>query len=182
MQARRAELIWQGKNLGEPPSAHLVEEPDLAHGVSGDNRIIHGDNLAALSALVEELVGQIKCVYIDPPYNTGSVFGHYSDDDNLSEWLSMIHPRLVLLRRLLSDEGVLFVQISRQVGYLKVLLDEVFGPARWLNDVVWKRRGGSANAETRLNNVTDFILCSARLDDESRQAGAARPVGPAALE
>jgi adenine-specific DNA-methyltransferase len=164
MQAGRAELIWQGKNANEPPPARLVEEPAMAHGEPSDNRIIHGDNLPALAVLAQELAGRAKCVYIDPPYNTGAVFDHYADDDDLADWLSMIQPRLVLLRRVLREDGVLFVQIGRQVGYLKVLLDEMFGPARWLNDIVWKRRGGSANPEMRLNNVTDFILCYGKSD------------------
>ena len=100
--------------------------------------------------LLTEIAGQVKCAYIDPPYNTSATFDHYADDADLPGWLAMMHPRLVLLHKLLREDGVLFVQIDgRQVGYLKVLLDEVFGRSRWLNDIVWKRRGGSANPETR---------------------------------
>jgi adenine-specific DNA-methyltransferase len=154
------ELVWPGKSSGAlVPAARLVEEAGLGHG-GGDNRLIHGDNLPVLAVLAGELAGQVACVYIDPPYNTGASFDYYADDADLPAWLDRLYPRLVLLRRLLRDDGLLFVQIDgRQLGYLKVLLDEVFGPRRWLNDIVWKRRGGSANPTSRLNNVTDFLVC-----------------------
>jgi adenine-specific DNA-methyltransferase len=161
MQGVRTELVWCGKESGAAaPAARLIEEPDQAYGDGGDNWIIHGDNLPALTALAAEMAGQVKCACIDPPYSTGAALAYYTDDADLPGWLAMMHPRLVLLRRLLRDDGVLFVQIDgRRLGYLKVLLDEVFGRSRWINDIVWKRRGGSANPNTRLNNVTDFILC-----------------------
>jgi adenine-specific DNA-methyltransferase len=168
MPGAPAHLLWSGRQretttLDSLPH-RLIEEPDQSHG-TGDNRIIHGDNLPALACLVAELAGQVKCVCIDPPYNTGATFDHYADDADLPAWLSLLHPRLVLLRQLLRDDGVLFVQIDgRRLGYLKVLLDETFGPARWLNDIVWKRRGGSANPNTRLNNVVDFIICYGKSD------------------
>jgi adenine-specific DNA-methyltransferase len=181
MQELQAELIWRGKEreLMHSPafSANsvtgcLVEEPALGHGDRGDNRIIHGDNLPTLAALAKEMSGQVQCAYIDPPYATGASFEHYDDDADLPGWLAMMHPRLVLIRRLLAEDGVLFVQIDgRQLGYLKVLLDEVFGRRRWLNDIVWKRRGGSANPSSRLNNVTDFIVCYGK-----SQRAALRPV------
>jgi adenine-specific DNA-methyltransferase len=165
MQAPRIELNWPGKGDPLPAAARLVEEAALGHGDRLDNRVIQGDNLPVLAALEGELAGQVKCACIDPPYNTGASFEHYDDGGSLAEWLAMLHPRLVLLRRLLRDDGVLFVQIDgRALGYAKVLLDEVFGRARWVNDIVWKRRGGSANPNARLNNVTDFILCYGKTD------------------
>jgi adenine-specific DNA-methyltransferase len=155
----KVQLVWPGKSAAVPAPARLEEEPGLAHGL-GDNRIIQGDNLPVLAALAGELAGQVACVYIDPPYNTGTSFDHYADDADRTAWLDRLYPRLVLLRRLLRADGLLFVQIDgRQLGYLKVLLDEVFGQRRWLNDIVWKRRGGSANPTSRLNNVTDFLVC-----------------------
>ncbi len=166
MQGEQTELIWRGKEKeADLPEARLVEDPALGYGDRRDNRIVHADNLPALAALAREMPEQVKCAYIDPPYNTGADFSHYSDDADLPGWLAMMHPRLILLRRLLREDGVLFVQIDgRQLGYLKVLLDEVFGRSRWINDIVWKRRGGSANPNTRLNNVTDFILCYGKTD------------------
>jgi adenine-specific DNA-methyltransferase len=161
MQAIEAQLSWPGKGANSVVSpARLVEEPAFAHGDHRDNRILHGDNLPALATLAADMAGQIQCIYIDPPYATGACYDHYDDAADLSGWLDMMHPRLMLLHRLLAADGVLFVQIDgRQLGYLKVMLDEVFGRRNWLNDIVWKRRGGSANPSSRLNNVTDFIVC-----------------------
>src|SRR5689334_22652774 len=97
-------LVWPGKSpAGSPRRAPLVEVPALGHG-SGDNRLVHGDNLPVLAALAGELPGQFACVYIDPPYNTGATFDHYSDDDDLPRWLDRLYPCLVLLRRLLRDD------------------------------------------------------------------------------
>ncbi len=165
------QLTWPGKE-GPPRPAPclLVEDEALSYRGAGtpgpcDNRLIWGDNLPALAALAGEMAGQVKCVYIDPPYNTGTSFAHYADGLTHSAWLSNLAVRLGLLRELLAPDGFLFVQIdSREQAYLKVLLDEVFGRARWVNDVVWKRRGGSANPVGRLNNVTDFILWYANGD------------------
>jgi adenine-specific DNA-methyltransferase len=164
------ELTWPGKEAPpQPERCALVEVHELGHrGGEGlfDNRLIHGDNLPVLTALAAELAGQAKCVYIDPPYNTGATFPHYADGMALGRWLGLMHARLRLLRQLLRDDGFLFVQMDgRGVGYLKVLLDEVFGRGRWVNDIVWKRRGGSANPNNRLNNVTDFLLWYAKGDD-----------------
>jgi adenine-specific DNA-methyltransferase len=161
MQSSETELTWPAKDRAPACSpASLIEERASGHGDRSDNRIIHGDNLPALAALAGELAGRVQCAYIDPPYATGTSYDHYDDDADLPGWLALMHPRLLLLHRLLADDGVLFVQIDgRQLGYLKVMLDEVFGRRNWLNDIVWKRRGGSANPTSRLNNVTDFIVC-----------------------
>jgi adenine-specific DNA-methyltransferase len=161
MSKRCPELIWPGKSAVAPRApARLVE---VYRAGRGDNRLIHGDNLLALPALAGELAAQVKCVYIDPPYNTGANFSHYRDGAEHAHWLSQMSACLRLLRPLLRPDGFLFAQIdSREQAYLKVLLDEVFGRALWVNDIIWKRRGGSANPNSRLNNVTDFILCYAR--------------------
>jgi adenine-specific DNA-methyltransferase len=161
-------LTWPGRDRAPAPRAcALVEEPELSYprGPAGPrpNRLIHGDNLPALAALAGQLAGQVQCVYIDPPYNTGAGLPHSEGGAARGDWLSMMAARLPLLRDLLRPEGFLFVQIdARGLAYLKVLLDEVFGRRCWVNDVVWKRRGGSANPSNRLNNVTDFILWYAR--------------------
>lgn len=157
----RLELTWVGKY--EEPAVEpriLLEDTDKSYGdPASDNMLIHGDNLIALKALQQDFAGKIKCIYIDPPYNTGSAFEHYDDNLEHSIWLNMMKPRLVLLRNLLRDDGFMFVQIDdNEQAYLKVLLDEVFGRDCYVNQIVWKRRGGSANPSNRLNNVTDYIL------------------------
>ena len=162
---QKLELTWIGK--GEDPQ---VEPRILLHDASKDygdpntgNMLIHGDNLLALKALEQQFAGRIKCIYIDPPYNTGSAFEHYDDNLEHSIWLNLMRRRLQLLRDLLSDDGFLFVQIDdNEQAYLKVLLDEIFGRGSYVNTIVWKRRGGSANPSNRLNNVTDYILWYAK--------------------
>jgi adenine-specific DNA-methyltransferase len=139
---QRLELTWIGKDqrphvepriLLEDPaksyhSGRRVTEDDLF-----DNRLIFGDNLLALKSLEQEFIGRIKCIFIDPPYNTGSAFEHYDDGVEHSLWLSLMRDRLEVLRRLLSDEGSIWITIDdNEAHYLKVLCDEVFGPtASW---------------------------------------------------
>jgi len=180
---QKLELTWIGK--GNEP---VVEPRILLHDTAkdygdpaADNMLIHGDNLLALKALEQEFAGKVKCIYIDPPYNTGSAFEHYDDNLEHSTWLSLMTPRLRILRSLLREDGFIFVQIDdNEMAYLKVLLDEVFGRSNYVNTIVWKRRGGSANPKDRLNNVVDFILWYAKspsymvnhifsLDDENTQ-------------
>lgn len=158
---QRLELDWIGKDR------EIILEPrilisDAKHS-EGDNKsenmLIHGDNLLALKALQNDFKGKIKCIYIDPPYNTGNAFEFYDDGLEHSIWLSMMRDRLILLRELLSEDGFIFVQIdNNEMAYLKVLMDEIFGRTNFVNDLIWKRRGGSANPSNRLNNVTDYIL------------------------
>ncbi len=171
----RLELTWIGKeNRPKLEPRILVEDPGKSHHAAHrlsendifDNRLIFGDNLLALKALEQEFTGKIKCVYIDPPYNTGSAFMHYDDGIEHSIWLSLMRDRLEILRRLLREDGFIFVQIdNNEMAYLKVLMDEVFGRACFINDIVWKRRGGSANPNNRLNNVTDYILWYSKTPD-----------------
>ena len=113
--ANRLELTWYGKD--EPIRVEprlLIENAELSN-VSKDpdteNMLIHGDNLLALKALEKDYAGQVKCIYIDPPYNTGSAFEHYDDNLEHSQWLNLMRPRLEILRSLLSDDGFIFVQI-----------------------------------------------------------------------
>ncbi|MEA2936210.1 MAG: adenine-specific DNA-methyltransferase, partial [Variibacter sp.] len=104
-----------------------------------DNRLIFGDNLLALKALEQEFAGQVKCAFIDPPYNTGSAFEHYDDGQEHSLWLTFMRDRLELLRRLLSDDGSLWITIDdNEAHYLKVLCDEVFGRGNFFANVVWQ--------------------------------------------
>ena len=157
----KLELTWVGKYEEKAIEPRiLVEDPEKSYGdPHSENMLIHGDTLIALQALQQDFAGRIKCIYIDPPYNTGSAFEYYDDGVEHSIWLSMMRPRLQLLRSLLTDDGFLFAQIDdNEQAYLKVLLDEVFGRDCYVNQIVWKRRGGSANPSNRLNNVTDYIL------------------------
>ena len=97
------------------------------------NMLIQGDNLDALKALLPYYKGAVKCIYIDPPYNTRSAFEHYDDNLEHSKWLAMIYPRLVLLRDLMAEDGSIWVSIDDNEGhYLKVVMDEVFGRRNFL--------------------------------------------------
>jgi len=146
---QKLELTWIGKN--DRPKLEpriLIEEPEhsyhAAHRVTDgdifDNRLIFGDNLLALKALEQEFTGKVQCVCIDPPYNTGSAFEHYDDGLEHSLWLSLIRERVELLRRLLSEDGSLWITIDdNEAHYLKVLCDEVFGRRNFVANVVWQK-------------------------------------------
>lgn len=133
---QKLELTWIGKDNGreniEPRI--LIEDPKYSYGdTESGNILIHGDNLLALKALEQEYSGQVKCIYIDPPYNTGSAFEHYDDNLEHSIWLELMYKRVNFLKNLLSDDGVLCCQIDDSEGaYLKVMLDEVFGRSNYL--------------------------------------------------
>ena len=98
--------------------------------------LIHGDNLLALKALEQKYAGKIKCIYIDPPYNTGAAFEHYDDNLEHSIWLGLMRERLVILRNLLSEDGVIFVSIDdNEVSYLQILMNEIFGRNNFLVNI-----------------------------------------------
>ena len=132
---QRLELTWIGK--GQEPEVEpriLLHDPSKDYGApNSENMLIHGDNLLALKALEQQYAGQVKCIYIDPPYNTGAAFEHYDDNLEHSTWLRLMQARLQILRKLLSDDGFFCVQIDDSEGhYLKVMLDEVFGRNNYL--------------------------------------------------
>lgn len=134
----KLELTWVGKyeeKCIEPRI--LVEDCKKSHGdVNTGNMLIHGDNLIALAALEQNFTGKIKCIYVDPPYNTGSAFEYYDDNMEHSMWLQMISCRILLLKKLLSEEGFFCCQIDDAEGhYLKIILDEVFGRANYLTTI-----------------------------------------------
>lgn len=180
----KLELTWVGKydeDVLEPRI--LLEDKSRSYGESeSENMLIHGDNLLALRALEADYTGRIKCIYIDPPYNTGNAFEYYEDGIEHSIWLSMMKKRLEILRNLLSEDGFIFVQIDNyEMPYLKVLMDEIFGRGNFINDIIWKRKGGSVNPSNKLNNMTDYILWYAKspsaeiypvytMDDEETQS------------
>ena len=102
----------------------LLESPEHNYGAPSQNKLIHGDNLLALKALEDEFSGRIRCIYIDPPYNTGSAFAHYDDGIEHSLWLSLMRDRLVILRRLLAENGSIFVQVDDNEGHY--LFEDIF--------------------------------------------------------
>jgi adenine-specific DNA-methyltransferase len=126
----------------------LLEAVPALNGGDGDaaNMLIQGDNLDALKALLPYYKGAVKCIYIDPPYNTRSAFEHYDDNLEHSQWLAMIYPRLVLLRDLLAEDGSIWVSIDDNEGhYLKVVMDEVFGRRNFLSEIIWQKRTSREN-------------------------------------
>lgn len=165
---QKLELTWVGKEnrprleprilLEDPESsyhaAHRVGENDIF-----DNRLIFGDNLLALKALEQEFAGKVKCVFIDPPYNTGSAFEHYDDGLEHSIWLGLMRDRLEIIRRLLSQDGSLWITIDdNEAHYLKVLCDEVFGRFNFVANAVWQKKYTIANDAKWLSENHDHVL------------------------
>ncbi len=162
---QKLELTWIGK--GEEPKLEpriLIENPEYSYGnPNTENMLIHGDNLLALKALEQDFAGKIKCIYIDPPYNTGNAFEHYDDGVEHSMWLNLISQRINLLHKLLSKDGVLFVNIDEiEHAYLKVLLDEVFGRKNFIGDIIWKKRKGGGNDSRFFAIDHDYIIVFAK--------------------
>ncbi len=147
------------KAASKVPYRLLEEVPELGAGDrSLGNMILQGDNLEALKSLLPFYRGQVKCIYIDPPYNTKSAFEHYDDNLEHSQWLAMIYPRLELLRELLSEDGSIWVSIDDNEGhYLKVVMDEVFGRHKFIADIAWKRRDGAPN-DRKIGPIYDHTL------------------------
>ena len=150
--------------LLEQVSAH--GSTDTAHT---DNLLIQGDNLEALKALLPFYRGQVKCIFIDPPYNTKSAFEHYDDNLEHAQWLSMMLPRLQLLRELLREDGSIWVTIDDNEGhYLKVLMDEVFGRGNFVANVVWQKKYAPANDALWLSDSHDHVLVYAKCKETWR--------------
>ncbi|MFT3718576.1 site-specific DNA-methyltransferase [Pseudorhodoferax sp.] len=171
MTLQKLELTWIGKDQRprlEPRI--LLEDPKRSYHASQrvtdkdifDNRLIKGDNLLALKALEAEFAGKVKCVFIDPPYNTGSAFTHYDDGLEHSIWLGLMRDRLEIIRRLLSEDGSLWITIDdNEAHYLKVLCDEIFGRSNFVASCVWEKdKGGRGDADVSLSH--DYVLLYAR--------------------
>lgn len=165
---QKLELIWIGKdNRPKLEPRILLQDAansyHAAHRISStdqfDNRLIFGDNLLALRALEEEFTGQVKCVYIDPPYNTGSAFAHFDDGLEHSIWLSLIRARLEVLKRLLHPtDGSIWVSIDDyEAAYMRILLDEVFGRDHFVASNVWQKRYSRENREA-IGDVHEYII------------------------
>lgn len=161
-------LEWLNKNeaintASKVPYRILKANKELSYGEKNENMIIKGDNLEALKALLPYYKGQVKCIYIDPPYNTGGAFEHYDDNLEHSKWLTLIYPRIELLRELLSEDGSIWISIDDdECHYLKVICDEVFGRKNFINNVIWEKKFAPQNDVKWLSDSHDHILCYAK--------------------
>lgn len=173
----KLELTWIGKYDERKPLEPriLIENKEYSYGHPetgvlpngkpwNGNMLIHGDNLLALKALEQDFAGQIKCIYIDPPYNTGQAFEFYDDGLEASIWLSLMQKRLEILNNLLTKDGVIFVQIDdNYMSHLRLIMDEIFGKSAYINTITIKTKetsGASGGGEDRrLKKNIEFILC-----------------------
>ena len=169
---RKLELTWIGKEnrpklepriLLEDPAKSYHAKHRVTDGDIFDNQLIFGDNLLALKALESEFAGKVKCVFIDPPYNTGSAFTHYDDGVEHSIWLSLMRDRLEIIRRLLSEDGSLWITIDdNEAHYLKVLCDEVFGRANYIASAIWQKTMSVKNSTRHFSIDHDYVLVIAK--------------------
>ncbi|MDW5587564.1 site-specific DNA-methyltransferase [Pseudomonas aeruginosa] len=169
---KKLELTWIGKERKPKLEPRiLIEDQSKSHHATMrfantdifDNRLIFGDNLLALKALVQEFSGQVKCVFIDPPYNTGSAFTHYDDGLEHSIWLGLMRDRLELIKQLLSDDGSLWITIDDNEGhYLKVLCDEIFGRNNFISTVIWQKKYAPKSDSKYFSASHDFVLVIAK--------------------
>jgi adenine-specific DNA-methyltransferase len=169
---QKLELTWIGKDdIAKLEPRILIEDAEHSYHAPKrhseadlfDNKLIFGDNLLALKALEQEYAGKVKCVFIDPPYNTGSAFTHYDDGIEHSLWLSLIRDRLVLIRNLIADNGSLWITIDdNEVHYLKVLCDEIFGRSNFVANAIWQKKYSPQNDAKWLSDNHDHILVYAK--------------------
>jgi len=174
MNKQKLELTWIGKDKRPKLEPRiLLEKPEMSYHANQrvtendifDNRLIRGDNLLALKALEQEFTGKVKCVYIDPPFNTQQAFDHYDDGLEHSIWLGLMRDRLSVLRNLMADDGTIFVHIDdNELGYLIVIMDEIFGRLNRISVVTFKQ--GAATGHKSINpgvvSTSNFILVYAK--------------------
>ena len=160
---QKLELTWIGKDEKrkaiEPRI--LIEDPKYSYGdTESGNMLIHGDNLLALKALEQEYSGKVKCIYIDPPYNTGSAFEHYDDGIEHSIWLSLMRDRLIIIYNLLDKtNGSLWISLDdNEQAYCKVLCDEIFGRKNFVANVIWEKKYSPQNDAKWLSDSHDFEI------------------------
>lgn len=168
----KLELTWIGKDKPiELEPRILIENKNLSYSNNQvnyslieskgtfDNILIHGDNLLALKALEDKFTNKIKCIYIDPPYNTGSAFSTYDDNLEHSIWLNLMRARILILKRLLSDDGAIFISIDdREFAYLKILCDEIFGRENFVGEFIWQKKKGGSNDSKFIAIEHEYIL------------------------
>ena len=175
---QKLELTWIGKDqrprlepriLLEDPTRSYHAKQRVTENDLFDNRLIKGDNLLALKALEAEFTGKVKCVFIDPPYNTGSAFTHYDDGLEHSIWLGLMRDRLEIIRRLLAEDGSLWITIDdNEAPYLRVLCDEVYGRSNFIASCVWQKRYARDN-NSAFGNAHDYVLLYARNPEEFKR-------------
>lgn len=180
--ANKLELTWYGKD--EPIRVEprlLIENAELSNTAADpdtQNMLIHGDNLLALKALERKFAGQVKCIYIDPPYNTGSAFEHYDDNLEHSQWLNLMRPRLEILWRLLSEDGSLWISIDDdEQAYMKVLCDELFGRSSFIASIIWQKRT-SPDMRAAISDGHDYVLVYAKDRDLFKETRNRIPLTP----
>lgn len=169
---QKLELTWIGKDeVTKLEPRILVEDTELSYHAPKrinesdlfDNKLIFGDNLLALKALEQDYAGKVKCVFIDPPYNTGSAFTHYDDGIEHSLWLSLIRDRIEIIRTLLSADGSLWITIDdNEAHYLKVLCDEIFGRKNFVSNLIWQKKFSPQNDAKFISSQHDHILVYAK--------------------
>ena len=163
----KLELTWYGKEkeISVEPRL-LIEHPELSNTAAApetENMLIHGDNLLALKALESKYAGQVKCIYIDPPYNTGSAFEHYDDNLEHSIWLTLMRSRLQILNSLLSEDGSIWVTLDdNEVFYCKVLMDELFGRHNFVGSIAWEKADSPKMDPKFFSTSHDIILVYAK--------------------
>jgi adenine-specific DNA-methyltransferase len=172
MSKQKLELTWIGKEKRPQLEPRILLEDieksyHAKHRVTDDdifdNRLIFGDNLLALKALEAEFAGKVKCVFIDPPYNTGNAFEHYDDGVEHSIWLGLIRDRIEIIKNLLADDGSLWITIDdNECHYLKILCDEIFGRANFITNIAWHKRVSPANDSKYFSADFDHILVYAK--------------------
>lgn len=165
----KLELTWVGKYEEEKLEPRiLIEDKSKSYGdPNTENMLIHGDNLLALKALENKYTGMIKCIYIDPPYNTGAAFEHYDDNLEHSIWLGIMKKRVEILRNLLAEDGTIWIQIDdEEQAYLKVLCDEIFGRNNFVNmiSVNMKNVAGVSGGgeDKKIKKNCEYVLVYAR--------------------
>lgn len=171
MNKLKLELTWLGKEIQRKIEPRLLLKDEIKSNLELDNEtenmLIHGDNLLALKAIEKNYAGEIQCIYIDPPYNTGSAFDHYDDNLEHSIWLDLMSYRLKSLRKLLKETGSIWIQIDDdEQAYLKVLCDQIFGRNNFVNmiSVNMKNTSGASGGgeDKRLKKNCEYILIYAK--------------------
>lgn len=178
----RLELTWPGKeDRFNPEPRILLEDKEKSFSYEKaekgtveptyDNMLIHGDNLLALKALEQDYTGKVKCIYIDPPYNTGNAFEHYDDGLEHSIWLSLMRDRLEILKRLLAEDGSIWISIDyNEVAYLKVLCDEIFGRHNAISLITVKVKDpAGVGQQSVIFDVSEYIITYAKDLDKFKE-------------
>lgn len=165
-------LNWSNRDEDLTRSAltpYRLLEPvaSLSYGeMDAPNMLIEGDNLDALKALLPYYAGQVKCIFIDPPYNTRSAFDHYDDNLEHAQWLSMMYPRLELLKDLLSEDGSIWVTLDdAESHYLKVVMDEIFLRRNFVSTLIWEKADSPRNSARQFSSDHDFIFVYSKTEE-----------------